>query len=120
MAEHRQWKRIIMVGVKVYAALCTLLVTAFLGLMLWAAWTPAAPGQPGAVGFREAGEAPGFAPVELRYDLPQTSTDRNDVSRWGSGNFRESSPSQLDASAKQSQPLHSVTNQPPVAAGSAR
>ncbi len=120
MAEHLQWKRIVIVSVKVYAAVCTLLVTSFLGLMLWDALVPVAPGEPSAVDLRVPDEAPRFAPVQLRYDLPQTPTDRKDASRRDLGNLMESSASQLDASANQSQPVRSETNQPSAAAGSGR
>ena len=77
-AEPRSmWKRVLMVAVKVYAGLCTALVTAALALILWEVWTRPTLSQErhGQPTTAEAGpRGLDFSGIGLSYDLPKAAS----------------------------------------------
>jgi len=70
------WKRIFLTTLKIYAGLCTLLVTTILVLILWgAAQRPSAEEQTAQRGASDQGVEmePDWLDIRVSYDLPQPS-----------------------------------------------
>jgi len=112
------WKRALFALLKVYAGLCTLLVTAVLAFILWEVIPTQPPSAQGHQNQLTSAEGePKELDLTLSYDLPK-------VPRTFDGPFQVhaagTSASQPDGAADGSQPFSSVTNRAAGSAGSRR
>lgn len=108
---------------KLYASLCTLLVTVCLVLILWdVAFRPTEAGkhERPAVTVEQKPEWLDLTKIGLSYDSPRLQPAREGQSYIGSNTVRNEILSEPDSAANGSQPIRSVTNRTPSAAGSRR
>jgi hypothetical protein len=124
--KRSKWKRVAVVALKVYAGLCTLLVTAVLALILWEAGrtTQTSAGEHQQPTTVEEGDPMGlnFTGSGLSYDLPRAPTPVEGLFRRHAelDAVGQTSPRQPYGAANRSQPVGPDTNRPPAAAGSGR
>ena len=105
-------KRATLFLLKVYATLCTLIVTAFIGLIVWAKLTPDASATQ-----QEGTSSRGV--TTTKDDLPGWRLNVDTELRLD-GSYPDPSRFQLDGAANRDQPIRSETNRTSAAAGPGR